>query len=258
MRNVKLFESKNHQFILLNESDPGAEKGIRSNQYLILHENEGVLIDPGGFGVMPRVLAEMLQHVAPDDIKAIILSHQDPDVVAGLVTWMELVKAPIYTPHLWIRFLPHYGISNPERFVAVPDQGMTCGVSPDFNLQLLPAHFLHSEGNINVYDPIAKILFSGDVGAAALPPDKDYVFVDDFKKHLPYIEYFHQRYMGGNHAARLWAETMSQFDIEMMAPQHGPIYRDEAYQDFNAWFKELKCGMDLMSHGGQFNLKAET
>jgi len=37
MRNIKLFESVDHRFILLNESEPGEEDGIRSNQYLITH-----------------------------------------------------------------------------------------------------------------------------------------------------------------------------------------------------------------------------
>ena len=34
MRNVTLFESETHRFILLNESEPGEEDGVRSNQYL--------------------------------------------------------------------------------------------------------------------------------------------------------------------------------------------------------------------------------
>lgn len=53
MRNIKLFESDTHRFILLNESEPGEEDGVRSNQYLIPHHDAGVLLDPGGFGVMP-------------------------------------------------------------------------------------------------------------------------------------------------------------------------------------------------------------
>ncbi len=67
MRNIKLFESDTHRFILLNESEPGEEDGIRSNQYLITHHDAGVLLDPGGFGVMPRVLAEMLNRTVPEE-----------------------------------------------------------------------------------------------------------------------------------------------------------------------------------------------
>lgn len=40
MRNITLFDHADHQFILLNESDPGEENGIRSNQYLIRYQGK--------------------------------------------------------------------------------------------------------------------------------------------------------------------------------------------------------------------------
>ena len=257
MRNIKVFDSSEHQFILLNESDPGEENGIRSNQYLIMHHGDGVLLDPGGFGVMPRVLSEMLRYVEPCNIKAIMLSHQDPDIVAGLATWLEVTAAPVYISKIWTRFLPHYGIKDISRFIGVPDSGASFAMSSDFQLQLVPAHFLHSEGQMNVYDPIAKILFSGDIGAAAVPHDKSYCFVDDFEAHLPYIEWFHRRYMCSNRAVRVWVETISKLDIDIIAPQHGPIYRGQAVQDFISWFENLQCGIDLMKSGGEFHLEVE-
>jgi flavorubredoxin len=252
MRNIVLFGTEKHKFILLNESEPGEEGGIRSNQYLVLHEDSGVLLDPGGFGVMPRVLAEMLRHISPMQLKAIILSHQDPDIVGGIATWLELTDAEVYISRIWLRFLPHYGIKEMQRFAGVPDEGMNCHVAPGFDLQLVPAHFLHSEGQINVYDPVSKILFSGDIGAAMLPEDMDYPFVDDFVAHLPYIEGFHRRYMCSNRAARIWVKTVSGLDVDIIAPQHGPIYRGKAVKDFLAWFNELQCGIDLMSESGGF------
>lgn len=254
MRNIKLFDHADHQFILLNESDPGEENGIRSNQYLIRHQGKGVLLDPGGYGVMPRVLSEMLRYVEPKDIVAIILSHQDPDIVAGLTTWIEMTSAPVYISQIWTRFLPHYGIKDISRFVGVPDCGMALAISENLQLNLIPAHFLHSEGQMNVYDPLSKILFSGDIGAAAVHHDKDYFFVEDFQAHIQYVEWFHKRYMCSNRAARIWLENIAPLDIFMMAPQHGPIYRAKAAKDFMRWFEKLECGIDLMKKQGEFNL----
>ncbi len=252
MRNITLFENDNHRFILLNESEPGEEDGIRSNQYLVTHNDEGVLLDPGGFGVMPRVLSEMLRYVEPKQIKAIFLSHQDPDIVGGLSTWMELITAPIFVSSIWIRFLPHYGLKDMARFVGVPNEGMIWNDVDEFSLKIVPAHFLHSEGQINVYDPISKILFTGDIGAAMLPVEKDYVFVDDFDAHLPFIESFHRRYMCSNKAILCWLETIKDLDIQILAPQHGPIYRGQAVQQFFDWFKKLECGVDVMQPFGHF------
>jgi flavorubredoxin len=205
---------------------------------------------------MPRVLAEMLRYISPDKLKGIVLSHQDPDIVGGISTWLEITEAEVYVSRIWTRFLPHYGITEMRRFIGVPDEGMNYPVCPGFDLQLVPAHFLLSEGQINVYDPISKILFTGDIGAAMLPVEQDYAFVDDFDAHLPYIKEFHRRYMCSNKAARFWVEAVSKLDIAMLAPQHGPIYRGQAVKDFLAWFKELPCGIDLMTGSGRF--QAET
>jgi flavorubredoxin len=252
MRNVTLFEADGRRYILLNESEPNEEDGVRSNQYLVMHKSDGVLLDPGGFGVMPRVLAEMLRYVSPHQVRAIILSHQDPDIVGGLSTWLELCDVPVYVSRIWLRFLPHYGLKNMARFIGVPDEGMECEPAPGFRLKIVPAHFLHSEGHINVYDPQSKILFTGDIGAAMMPMDKDEAFVDDFAAHMPYIESFHRRYMCSNKAVRYWLETIAGLDIDMLAPQHGPIYRGQAVQEFLAWFGDLQCGIDLMQSGGRF------
>ena len=252
MRNIKLFESVDHRFILLNESEPGEEDGVRSNQYLITHHNDGVLLDPGGFGVMPQVLAEMLRYLGPEQIKAIFLSHQDPDIVGGLSTWLELCRSPVYVSSIWMRFLPHYGIKDMVRFIGVPNEGMDCEPSPGFKLKIVPAHFLHSEGHINIYDPVSKVLFTGDIGAAMLPLDKNEAFVDDFASHIRYIKGFHRRYMASNKAICCWLETIANLDITMIAPQHGPVYRGAAVQDFLCWFKDLECGVDIMQAGGHF------
>lgn len=114
MRNVTLFEGNEHRFVLLSESDPGEEDGTRSNQHLILHGNSGVLLDRGGFGVMPRMLA--------------------------------LTSASVYVSSIWMRFLPHFGIKEMNRFESIPDEAMHCRIEEDFELDLIPAHFLHSEG----------------------------------------------------------------------------------------------------------------
>ncbi len=250
MRNIGLYETAEHRFVLLNESEPGEEQGIRSNQYLVQHGNDGVLLDPGGFGVMPATLAELLGYLQPDDIRTIILSHQDPDIVGGLPTWLELTPAEVLVSEVWIRFLPHYGFGRHVQFRGIPDAGMRHEVAPGFVLDLVPAHFLHSEGHFNVFDPVSRILFSGDVGAGLMPEGEEHPYVDDLAAHLPYIEGFHRRYMGGNVAARSWAERVARLDPVLIAPQHGPVYRGAAVGQFIDWMRTLECGPDRLTESG--------
>lgn len=246
MQNLSLFSQGEHEFILLNESDPGEENGIPSNQYLIRYKDSGVLLDPGGFGVMPYVLTSLNQLMKCDRIKAIFLSHQDPDIVGGLATWMELTNAKVYVSNIWLRFLPHYGIRDMKRFIGLSDGESTCKIADNFKLEILPAHFLHSPGQINVYDPVAKILFTGDIGSAILEKNQERYFVDSFKEHIKNIEPFHVRYMSSKKALKAWIRIVNNYDVKMIAPQHGPIYRGKAVKDLLKWLSSLKCGSDLL------------
>ncbi|MDX8408790.1 MAG: MBL fold metallo-hydrolase [Mariprofundales bacterium] len=252
MRNVTLFNQDDHSFILLNESEPGEEHGIESNQYLICHHGQGVLLDPGGWGVMPRVLTEMLPHLQPEQIRAIILSHQDPDIVGSINTWLELTPATVHVASIWMRFLPHYGQIDMGRFRGVPDQGTMLEMD-DYAMPLIPAHFLHSPGQINLFDPQSSILFSGDIGAAAVKSSQSpSAFVDDFASHLPAIEGFHRRYMACNRALSIWVARVRQLAPTMIAPQHGSVYRGQAVADLLAWLEQLQCGADIMQPDGSF------
>ena len=97
-------------------------------------------------------------------------------MISSLALWLAL-KPDIkcYTSWLWCTFIPHFGGAH-DTFVPVPDEGMQI----DFGgctMSIVPAHFLHSSGNHHLYDQEAKILFSGDVGAALLPLEHDSLFV---------------------------------------------------------------------------------
>ena len=106
-----------------------------------------------------------------------------------------------------------------------------------------------------MYDPVAKILFSGDIGAAMMPDEDQTAFVDDFAAHIPNIEGFHRRYMCSNKAIRCWLDTITPYQIDMIAPQHGPIYRGDAVGAFLAWLKNLQCGVDLFHSKGRFSTR---
>ena len=110
-------------------------------------------------------------------------------------------------------------------------------------MQAIPAHYLHSSGNFHLYDPKAKILFSGDVGAALLPADHNGLYVEDFGRHIRHAEAFHKRWMGSDKAKRDWCERVSRLDIDMMVPQHGAIYRGADVQRFINWFSALEVGV---------------
>ena len=116
------------------------------------------------------------------------------------------------------------------------------------SLLALPAHFLHSEGNFHFYDPISKILFSGDVGASSVDEQELGAPVRDFDIHIPKMLRFHQRYMNSNRVCRYWTNMVRELEVEWIVPQHGPSFHGRAMVErFLNWFENLQCGVDLMT-----------
>ena len=244
MKNV-IFDSPEHKVIFFEELTPAS--AVQSNQVLIIHKDEGMLLDPGGHKVFSKLLSELAVYIPPSQIRYIFLSHQDPDIVASINGWLMTTKAEAYISKLWMRFLPHFDLDSQleGRVVPIDDNGTVLTLGGDCKLYILPAHFLHSEGNFQVYDPCSKILFSGDLGASL---GQDYFFVEDFDKHIKYMEGFHRRYMVSNKVLRFWANMVKDLDIEMIVPQHGAIFKGkDMVKRFIEWIENLEVGVDLLT-----------
>jgi len=126
-------------------------------------------------------------------------------------------------------------------FSPIKDEGGTLSLS-GLDIEFIPAHYMHSSGNFSVYDPKAKILMSGDIGAALDAPDAPF-FVEDFEQHIVKMEYFHRRWMPSNQAKKAWIDRVRQLDIDMLCPQHGGIFKGDNIQRFLDWLDNLDVGI---------------
>ncbi|HRC55847.1 MAG: FprA family A-type flavoprotein [Myxococcales bacterium] len=243
MPTTPLFDRDGHRNLLL-EDFSGTGMAIQANQHVIVDHGEGIILDPGGHKVYSRVLGATLGELGRAKLKYIFLSHQDPDIVAAINGWLMTTDADAYASNLWIRFIPHFGLDHlvQARLKPIPDEGMRLKLGTS-ELLLLPAHFLHSCGNFHVYDPVSKILYTGDLGAS---PDGA-AEVTDLAAHIPRITWFHQRYMQSNRALRAWTKMARSLDVEIIAPQHGGLFRGvKMVHEFYDWCDQLQCGIDVM------------
>lgn len=237
-----IFEDGGHKWLAVVRDPDRPSYLIDTNEYLVIDGDDAILLDPGGSEVFPAVFSALSSRFDPRKIGKLFASHQDPDVISSLSMWIEFNPAiKCYVSWLWSSFVPHFGGSR-ETFVDIPDKGMDIVVGTQ-RLQAIPAHYLHSSGNFHLYDPKAKILFSGDVGAALLPPGEDAVFVENFDRHIRHAEAFHRRWMGSERAKRDWCSRVSQLDIDMLCPQHGAIYQGADVKRFIDWFSHLDIGV---------------
>lgn len=76
---------------------------VQANQFLIVHGDEAVLLDPGGHKVQSKLFSDISVLIPPKQIKYIFLSHQDPDIVASINYWLMTTEASALISKLWIR-----------------------------------------------------------------------------------------------------------------------------------------------------------
>ncbi|MGB8645967.1 MAG: MBL fold metallo-hydrolase [Anaerolineae bacterium] len=235
------------------------EGDVQANQFLIIHNGKGILMDPGGNKLFSALVAEMSRFLPPQKLDYIFLSHQDPDVGAGLNGYLLVCDARILVSTIWERFIPSFCTRSllGDRLMGIPDAGMRLSLN-GAELILIPAHFIHSPGNFQVYDPISKILFSGDLGASVMPPEKQYGVVKDFHAHIQYMEAFHQRYMPSSKVLKQWTAMIRDLDIERIVPQHGALFEGKAMvRQFVDWIGNMECGPDLMLARGVYSIPRE-
>lgn len=237
-----IYEKGDHRWFVIARDPERDTCLIDTNEYLIVSGNEALLTDPGGMEIFPAVFGALGDVTDPSNIHQIFASHQDPDVISSLSLWLEFnPEMKCHVSGLWKTFIPHFG-GNEHTLLAIPDGGNSIKVGTQ-ELRTIPAHYLHSSGNFHLYDEEARLLFSGDIGAALLPPDDHGLYVSDFDQHIRFAEGFHKRWMGSNSAKRNWCERAARLQIEQLCPQHGKIYRGADVMRFINWLDELDVGI---------------
>ncbi|MGZ8163097.1 MAG: oxygen-binding di-iron domain-containing protein [Methylobacter sp.] len=240
MKMTKIYEGS-HQWIMFGRDEGKPAKLIDTNQYAVRTANRCLLLEPGGVDLFAPMMAAVL-HLAPvEQITDLFASNPDPDVISSLGLWDQaLTNAKLHAPAIWEEFLNHYGCDS-IGYAPIADNGGTIKLD-SVELQLIPAHYLYSSGNFHVYDPQAKILMSGDVGTALEAPGAP-VFVEKFDAHVEKMRFFHQRWMPSNQAKRAWIERVRNLDIDILAPQHGRMFKGDDVKRFLDWFDALQVGI---------------
>ncbi|WP_456416173.1 oxygen-binding di-iron domain-containing protein [Thiolapillus sp.] len=243
---MELYNDGDHICVVFRDLVQG--EAVQSNQFFIYDHDHAALIDPGGELTYTALFMALSEYINVRTLDYVVASHQDPDIVASINKWMMGTECKVAVPALWEKFIPHFTRPGKTdgRLIPMPDEGINLRLG-DIYLKALPAHFMHAEGNFQFYDPISKILFSGDLGAN-LGPEKDLNKpVKRLAEILPYMEGFHRRYINCNKVCRLWANMVRDLEISMIVPQHGRAFKGKAIPEFISWIEQLECGVDLMT-----------
>ncbi len=239
MKTETLFDD-NHKWFVFGRDPEKPDNIIDTNQYLVKTSRHALLMDPGGIELFAPMLAAVLHQVGIEQLTDVFASHQDPDIISSLGYWDKAIPhAVLHAPAIWEGFLRHFGCHN-ITYAPIEDIGRSIHLD-GVELKFIPAHYMHSSANFNVYDPKAKILMSGDIGAALEAPESP-MFVEDFEAHIPKMAYFHQRWMPSDAAKLDWIGRVRELDVEILAPQHGRLFKGDDVGRFLDWLEALPVG----------------
>lgn len=236
---VLLFQENDHKIYWVGIND---ETAFRCNVYLIVDNNEAIVVDPGSKSFFEQVKSNIQKITPLENVLGLILCHQDPDVASSMVDWLTFnPKIKIISSNRTNVLLPHYGISEYDFFDICENSFI---FSSGKELKFIEAPFLHFPGAFTTLDITSNYLFSGDIWAAL---DIDWkLIVDDFETHMMNMDLFHLDYMASNVAARGFARKLDNITIDAILPQHGSIINKENVENAITYLKNLQCGTDII------------
>ena len=213
---------------------------LNCNPYLLIDDNEAVLIDPGSPLDFPEVLKNVQSLVPLSQIKYIILQHQDPDFCAATPLFEQAGFVGRLVTH-WraANLIKYYGVTS--SFYLVNEHNWELTFGNERKIMFVPTPYLHFPGAIASYDPSSRVLFSSDLFGAF--GDSSPLFADEWpgKDYQEAMRSFHEHYMPSNAILRPVMETFSHIDIACIAPQHGSIIRQNVAEHIEV-LRELECG----------------
>lgn len=219
-------------------------KAFRSNIYLIKDRNEGIIIDCGSRAEFKETIKRVKQIIPLSYVKRIFANHQDPDVTAAMVDWLninpniEIIASPNTNT-----LIQHYMENGTTYNYYNTESNPTLTLDSGAILEFIPSPFMHSPGAVAIYDVSTKTLFSGDIWAT-ISLEWKLILEDDFSEHQEYMDYFHKSYISSNKAVRNFLINFKDREVAHIMPQHGSVMIEENVKRAFNYLKHLKCGLD--------------
>ncbi|MEM7676538.1 MAG: MBL fold metallo-hydrolase [Myxococcota bacterium] len=243
MKSEVLFERPGHKWVMIGRDPDRRDEIVDTNELAIITDGGTLLMDPGGIEIFPKVLSELTRYVSPGEVEVLFASHQDPDIISSLPMWLDLCPdVKTYVSWIWCPYVSHFATGRDAAIVGIPDGGQTISVGASLKVQAVPAHYCHSSGNFSLFDPEARILFSGDIGSAFLSGSDTELFVEDFDAHVEMMRSFHSRWMPSHAALTAWTQRVRALEPRLIAPHHGRIFKGDDVWRLLDWLDGLDVG----------------
>ena len=221
-----------------------AQSGLHCNPYLIIDNDEVVVIDGGSRPDFATVMMKILQAgVAPQQIKALIYQHYDPDLCGSIPNFEDIIKRndlKILSASENLMFIRHYSMSSP--LVPLSKVNFQFEFASGRRLEFIMTPYSHSAGSFVTFDSKTNVLFSSDLFGSYgldwelylhLAPEcvecKNLLRCPMKLPDCPVngILHFHRKIMPSTMALRYSLEQIGKIPFEIIAPQHGSVIKDK-------------------------------
>ncbi|AFU17497.1 Flavodoxin (plasmid) [Bacillus thuringiensis MC28] len=208
-------------------------KGTTYNAYLLKTEKPTV-IDTVDIEFGREFVESLSKLIDPQEIQYIVVNHTEPDHSGGLAalasraTNATIVCTEIAVPEIQEMYKLHN-----RKFLVVKD-GDTLDIGGK-TLKFKETPYLHTEETMITYCVEDKILFPCDIFSTHIANDEifsDKANVDiteDFIGYYNAIIHPHRRYV------RILIEALKGLDVQMIAPSHGYILRQDIQKYINLY-----------------------
>lgn len=215
------------------------DSNFQCNPYLVLDEDRALLIDPGAAQHFPVVMRKVLEIIDPQQIEAICLTHQDPDLCGCLPIIEEIINNPnlqIIAEPSAKPFISYYGIK--QKVTGIQEIQYELKLNKKHFI-FIPTPYLHAPGAMVIYEKNSKVLFTSDLFGGYYNNDSVLGYVHGFEG----FENFHKIYVPHQEILNSTLDYLEKLDIKMIAPQHGAVLSGEDIKKAFSILRNIKSGV---------------
>lgn len=217
---------------------------FQSHVYLVEQGDKSVLIDPGSALNADEVMRKIDSVVGLHNVRWIVCSQPDVDIVAALPQLVERGLHPevaIVTHWRNEASIVHSG--TPLGYWRIEENHWRLELE-DRTLLFLLTPYLHFAGAFCTFDQESGTLFSSDLFGGFGEDQSLYVAsVDDFDS----IRAFHEHYMPSREILTHAIHQVRELPIQRIAPQHGHVIPQELVAPIMEVLENLECGIFLLA-----------
>jgi len=239
------------------------QSGLHCNPYLIIDNEEALVIDGGSRPDFATVMMKILQTgINPNQIKALLYQHYDPDLCGSIPNFEDIIESSslkIISDESSLMFIRHYSVAS--LMVSIEDIDYHYKFSSGRTLQFIKTPYSHSSGSFVTFDQKSGVLFTSDIFGShgtewelflkLRPQCIDCVNLTkcpDDRENCPInnILNFHKIIMPSRKALKYALKKILEVPFTAIAPQHGSIISDKKIMRyvFELLLSQKEVGID--------------